>query len=99
MPHPPHFLPPIRLSLKIKVWHKVPIVGSRLSARIGHREQRYLMAPLSHQFHELEQVDLSSAERIVIFVAIQNLHEEGFLLAGRLAGGRSRQMFADVFCD
>src|SRR5208282_3331723 len=78
---------PSALLLEIDVRHKIPVVRSRTPSRIGHRKQRHLMPLGTHKFHRFEQVDLGAAEGMVIFVAIQDPHEECITaISGRGSG-------------
>src|SRR6267154_3677682 len=70
--HP--FMEPSTRLLEVDVWHEVTIVGSGQPSGVGHGKQRCLMTFGAQKLHGLEQVDLGSAEGIVIFVAKQNLH-------------------------
>ena len=69
LPGQPHLLQPSILFLEISVWHEVPIVGSGLPARIGHRKQRHFMPMGAQQFHSFEQVNLGATEGEVVLVA------------------------------
>src|ERR1022692_864777 len=59
---------------EIDVGQKVPVVGSGLAARIRHREKCNFVSLSSHQVHELEHVNLSAAERKVVFIAVEDSH-------------------------
>src|SRR6266496_1761381 len=91
----PGLCPQSRLGLEIDGWDEIPIVRGRLAMRIGHREQRYLVPPRAHQFHEFKQVNLGSTEWIVIFVAIQDSHRESPRSAVECGAGIDRKMNPD----
>jgi hypothetical protein len=55
--------------LEVDVRNKVLVVRSWLTSGIGHGKQRYFVPLRAQEFHGLEQIDLSAAERVVIFVA------------------------------
>src|SRR5579859_1356293 len=72
----PRFCPPSRFSLEISVWNEMSVIRGWVSPRIGHRKKRGLVAVLSHQLNEFKEMYFGAAERIVIFIAIQDSHQE-----------------------
>src|SRR5947209_13660214 len=64
------------LPFESNVRYKILIVSSGLTARVSHGEQRHLVSTGPQKFHQFEQVDFGAAERVVIFVAEQNPHDE-----------------------
>src|SRR5579864_3892952 len=55
--------------LEISVGDEMAIIGRRIASHIGHGKQRYFMPLGPQQFHGFEQVDLGTAESVVILVA------------------------------
>src|SRR5579862_3989056 len=62
------------VGLEINVRNKMPFVLTRFTASVRHGKQRHLVTLLPHHSHQFEQINFSSAERKVVFVAIQNSH-------------------------
>ena len=54
--------PSLGRAFEIDVWHEVLVVGCGRATRIGHGKERDFVALSSHQVHELEQVNLGTAE-------------------------------------
>src|SRR3954468_20175770 len=99
MCRPTDFLLPVQLPLELHVWHEVLIVRYGLPPSILHRKQSHFMAVRSHQLHQFKQIDLGSAEPVVIFVAVQNSHWDDPSLAESPAAGTPRQMTPGSFFD
>src|SRR5579871_6546247 len=74
---------------------KMLIEWRGLPPGILHREKSYLVSPRPHQFHEFEQIDFGATEWIVIFVAIQDAHDEGSSFREEFGPRTSRQNFPD----
>src|SRR5580692_3448876 len=74
----PQFGPvrPIRLwVLEIDVGNKILVIGSGLAPWVGHGEQSHFMSLRAEQMHKLEEIDFSTAEGEIVFIAKEDFHK------------------------
>jgi len=84
---------------EIDMGDEVTVVVSSRAALVRHRKQCYFVALRAHEFHKFKQVDFGSAERKVIFVAVQDFHDKHPPQARRSSPRRDRRSVPGSYSD